>query len=134
MLVGAYIVSALLEMAGIAVVIWDVRQDRRQALGFVDRPRRVRVPWQRGSWTMQAAIEDHDIAKGGAYGQMLSRGRSEAAARSVQQVAMGAAQAELETRQAIAGLLRGNFYRRLGGPALVLLGIVIGTAANIAAT
>jgi hypothetical protein len=47
--------------------------------------------------------------------------------------ALGAATAELELRQEIADLLAGHPRRRLLGPVLVGIGILLGTLANLSA-
>lgn len=64
---------------------------------------------------------------------MIQRERSDQAARDLQRVALRAAEAEVEFRQTIADILRGNVYRRLVPAVLIAAGIALGTYANFRA-
>jgi len=128
-----YVLAALLEAGGVLLVVWDVRRDRNRAREYLGLPRRVRIPWPRATWTIQHALEDEDIRRGSHLGQMIQRERSDQAARDLQRVALRAAEAEVEFRQTIADILRGNVYRRLVPAVLIAAGIALGTYANFRA-
>ncbi len=67
--------------------------------------------------------------------QEIHRRRGRDAQQALQQIALGSARAEDELLRAIADMLAGeSLFRRLIGPALVMIGIVVGTAANIGAS
>jgi hypothetical protein len=131
--VALFVVSAGLEIAGVAIIVVDVWRDRQRAREYIGLPRRVRIPPPLTRWTVYSALEDMEIERGGYQGRRILRQREESAHRDMQRVALGAAEAELEYRQTIADILRGNLYRRVAGPALVTLGIVLGTWANLRA-
>ena len=65
---------------------------------------------------------------------MLIRERKERQERQIQEIALGSARAENLLLSTVAETLQVDLFRRLRGPALVALGIVVGTVANIAAT
>lgn len=108
MLVAAYIVSAILEVAGIALVVSDVRADRRRAQELMEKPRPGYVPpYPR---RRQQTFEQVEL----------------------QRTAEANAEAVSDLLSEMVDMLRGDIWRRLRGPGLVALGILVGTGANIA--
>ena len=135
MLVVAYIVSAALEIVGIALVVLDVRADRAQARQLVTRQRPNYLPRSQPRHWTDVQMDERAIRRSPGDFQAASAYRRRAEeARDLQRIARGSAEAEAELLQAVADMLHGSIFRRLRGPLLVALGVFIGTVANIAAS
>jgi hypothetical protein len=100
----AYVAAALLELAGIATVLLDVRSGARRAAALADQLQ---------------------------HRSYVSRNTS--ADRVALIVNRAATQADRELAAAITEILSGNLRRRLLGPGLLVAGVIVGAAANIAA-
>jgi hypothetical protein len=109
-LVVAYIASAVLELVGLALVVWDVWSDRKGARTLLGQGRPA---FTRG-------IRAQNI-----------RGAKQAM--ELERLAERSARSEQELLDVIADMLRGG-WRRVVGPVFIALGVVIGTAANIYAS
>jgi hypothetical protein len=140
MLIGAYVLSGLLEIVGIGLVVLDVRGDRSRARDLLDEQRPDYVPSKemaRASINLQLDEQAIRQNPSGMEAQGIYRRRAQEAERDLrrqQQIASGSARAEAELLRAIADMLAGkSLFRRLIGPVLVMIGIVVGTAANLAA-
>jgi hypothetical protein len=141
MLVAAYVISALLEIIGIGLVVLDVRGDRARAQALLEEQRQEYVPppiHPRASINEQLDQDTIQRDPSSPQAQGIYRRRVEEAKRdrdAMQQIASGSARAEAELLRAIADTLTGaGLFRRLVGPALVMIGIIVGTAANVAAS
>lgn len=112
MLVAAYILSAALEILGIGLVVLDVRADRKTAL------RLTQV-----SPSEPVELDESTIRR--FPGSLALR-------RRLVGLEHDSDLADEHIRDVLNDVLQGNLFRRLRGPALVVLGIIVGTAANIA--
>jgi hypothetical protein len=137
MIVALYLIAAACEISGIGFVVFDVWTDRKHARELVAADSRTYVPRPPGprAWIYEQ-IEESSIRRdpNSAHAQMIIRQRKEKQEREIQQIAIGSAQAEAELLEALADMLRGNLFRRLLGPALLVVGVVVGTVGNIAAS
>jgi hypothetical protein len=140
-LVAAYVISAALEIVGIGLVILDVRGDRDRARALLDEPRPNYVPeTQMPRFAINIEFDEDTIRRNptGPAARSIYQRRArdaEQALRESQAIALGSATAEAELLRAIADMLTGaGLFRRLLGPGLVAIGILVGTAANIAAS
>jgi hypothetical protein len=111
-LVAAYSVSGLLEIVGVGLVVFDVRRDRQIALRLTQDPP-----------TEPVELDERTLRKH--PGSLASR-------RGLLAMEHDSALADAHIRDALSDMLEGHVFRRLRGPALVVLGIIVGTAANIA--
>lgn len=133
----AYIVAGLFEIAGVSWVVADVVLDRRRAREIVSQRSGAYVPSPPTPRAMlMQDIEDRSLERDPNSGRsrMILRQRRDREQRELQRIALGSASAEREFRETVADMLRGNLVRRLRGPACLLIGIVLGTVANIANT
>jgi hypothetical protein len=133
-LVTAYIVTAALEISGIAMVVFDVRADRRKARRLMSF-RRPRVSVPRARFSVQDSIDDDVLSRhGGTFrARLIRQQRERETERAFSQIASVSARSDAVILEALTDLLHGNVYRRLTGPVLIALGVLVGTAANVAA-
>jgi hypothetical protein len=128
-IVAAYIVAASFEVVGVAWVVADVYFDRRHARHIVAERSRLPRPPGRGRWIYGGLTSQRRGPRSASsYRESKERRKQEYA--EVQHGARKAALVETE----ILDMLRGNLVRRLGGPLCLVIGIVLGTVANIANT
>lgn len=112
-----------------AWVVADVYLDRRRARDIVAERNRLPRPPGRGRWIYgRLTSQRRGPHSASSYRESKERRKQEYA--EVQHGARKAALVEAE----ILDMLRGNLVRRLGGPLCLVVGIVVGTVANIANT
>jgi hypothetical protein len=128
MLIVAYV--AVLEVVGIAVVVLDVRSDRRKGRALMDDlPRKVQGEYRSSMPSREASI----IRRGGDDAIRSLDERLRATERQVMAIRRNYADADVDLRESLRDLLHGNIVHRLRGPALVALGVAVGLVANVAA-
>lgn len=136
LIIGLYVVSALMEVGGIGMVVSDVRGQRTRAAELLRRPRRTRIPNPSvmGRGHIYEGIENDTIRRGGSEaGAILSR-RARQSENIARRIGFGAAQAEMELMDELVKILGGSLFRKLLGPGLLVAGVLIGTIANVANT
>jgi hypothetical protein len=136
LILGLYVVAALLEAFGIGMIVADVRAQRARAAELLKRPRRTRIPNPSvmGRGHIYEAIENDQIRRGGSEaGAILSR-RARQSENMARRIGFGAAQAEMELVDELVKILGGNMFRKLLGPGLLIAGVIVGTVANVANT
>jgi hypothetical protein len=111
MLVAAYTVSALLEIAGLFLTVRDVRRGQRAAVRLANPPELEPVT------SKEAAQET-----GGSLTQRRYN-RSQRLARE---------QADRHQEDVLGGMLPEGRFRPFLGPSLIALGIIVGATANMA--
>ncbi len=131
MLVVAYVVSALLEVAGIGLVVFDV---------LADRARRVELTME------HAGVFGGSRVRSGSDTALLSRDPTAERAQRVvarrlveneRRLVALEANAEVADKRLLGvllGMVSTPLWRRLLGPGFVVAGIVVGTAENICAS
>jgi hypothetical protein len=133
----AYIVAGAFEFVGVVWVVGDVYFDRRRAREIAGRRYGSGAPRSPGprAWIYEA-MDDNTIQRDptSAHARMLVERREGQARADLNRVASRSLLADVEFRDALVDVLRGNIFRRLGGPTCLLIGIVLGTVANIANT
>jgi hypothetical protein len=136
MVIALYLIACVLEVVGIAVVVVDVWIDRRRARGLLENNAPTYVPNPPGprAWIYEQ-IDESAIRRDpeGIQASMIVRRRREREQRELQRVALGGARAYDELLGAVADMLRGNLFRRLVGPAMLVAGVIVGTVANVVA-
>ena len=110
MLVAAYIVSALAELFGIGLVVSDVRDDRRRTL----------------------ALTQEYVAVHG--GTRTNRPSSQEIERRLRALEVNSERGDEVIRRVLLDMLSVKLGRRLVGPGLITFGVIIGVAANVAAS
>jgi hypothetical protein len=128
-----YLLSAALEIGGIAIVVWDVRIDRHRARALLERPHRSYGVGLRGAGVTRREWMDDAMIRSDPTGPLarhIRQQRREEERRRVERVARASANAETELKQALVDVLLGS-KRRLIGPALLVLGVILGTWANL---
>ncbi|HEY1563378.1 MAG TPA: hypothetical protein VGF72_01705 [Gaiellaceae bacterium] len=126
-----YIIAGAFEVVGVVWVVVDVYFDRRRARGIAAR--RSGLPSRpRGRGLIYEDIASDEIARHptSATSYRILKRRRTSLSNEIQRGARRAALVEAE----VLNMLRGNLVRRLGGPACLVVGIVVGTVANIANT
>jgi hypothetical protein len=124
-----YIVAGAFEVIGVAWVVADVYFDRRRARKIVRaRSHMPRSPGRR-AW-LHGGLGNQRRGPQVASSYRAENERRKETWLEVERGARQAAQVEAE----VLGMLRGNLFRRLGGPLCLVVGIVVGTIANIANT
>jgi hypothetical protein len=131
-LIAAYLAAAVLELSGIGLVVFDVREDRRKAADLLGYRRpRISIPRTpiglhlRQPFGRSVGEEHRQRERQATYEREVER--------ALDQIASVSARTDAIVLAALADLLGGDAYRRLVGPALIAVGIVIGTVANIVA-
>lgn len=131
-----YLIAALLEGGGIWTIVADVRAQRARAAELLKRPRRTRIPMPSvmGTGWIQHSVENDQIRRGAAEAGAILTRRASTGEAMARRVAAGAAKAEMELVDELVKILGGSLFRKLLGPALLILGVLAGTAANIGNT
>lgn len=127
--VAAYLVAAAFEVVGVAWVVADVYFDRRRARNIVNKRSRMPRSSGRRAWLYGGLVTQ----RRGPHAAGSYRAEKERRRETWDEVQRGARQAALVEAE-VLDMLRGNLVRRLGGPLCVVVGIVVGTVANIAST
>jgi hypothetical protein len=134
----AYIVAGLFEIAGVAWVVADVRMNRRRAREMAAmRFGHTGIPFGPiGRGWIYEAMDDEEVRRNptGATAYRIAKRRRGQARADLNRIARRSALADLAFRDALVDLLGGNLFWRLGGPACLVIGIALGTVANIANT
>lgn len=129
LVVAFYLLGGLLELLGIGLVVFDIRDDRRRAAELAGRPPvRAATNWRQfGSLSPTRMFERH-------RDPIESARRDAAAAAGAQQrTAINLAGEARAQRDALLEILAGSITRRKWGVGLLVAGIVIGTIANVTA-
>lgn len=124
-----YLVAGAFEVVGVVWVVGDVYLDRRRARKIVAEHNRLPRPPRRGGWIYGGLTSQ----RRGPHSASSYRARKERRSQEYAEVQHGARKAALVEAE-IVDILRGNLVRRLGGPVCLVVGIVVGTVANIANT
>jgi hypothetical protein len=127
--IALYLIGGILELAGIGLVAFDIRDDRRRFAELRNRPPvRAATDWRQfGRSSPQRMFEQHR--------DPLESARRDAASAAAAQQRTGVHLAEeaRAQRDALLDILAGNMARRTLGLWLLLIGIAVGTAANVIA-
>jgi hypothetical protein len=126
----------VLEVGGVVLVFFDIRADLARARRLATNPGGNYVPSTPGAraWIYEQ-IDELAIKRdpNGARALRIRQERHTKADRELQQVALSSARGQASLISEIVEALSGNVRRRVAGPVLIVLGVLIGTAANIAA-
>lgn len=129
MVIALYLLGGGLELAGIGMVAFDIRDDRRRAFQLASRaPVRTALNWRQfGQFSPMRMFEKH-------RDPVESARRDAAAAAAAQQrTGMKLAEEARAQRDALLEILAGSMTRRKWGLWLLVAGVAIGTAANVLA-
>ena len=131
MLVTAYIVSALLEVNGICLVVFDVLADRARRIELTKARQTVYGGSRVRSSSDTALLFRREISE---RAQKVIATRLVENERRLVALEANAERADELVQSVLIGMVSTPLWRRLLGPGLVVAGIVIGMIANICAS
>jgi hypothetical protein len=116
-IVAGYVLASGLELAGLALIVFEVRGDLRIAERLL-RYRRPRVSIPRARHSVEDAIDEDVLTRKSSSfrARLIRRDRKRATERAFSQIASATARTDAVILDALTEILGGDRYRRLIGP------------------